>query len=84
MDVAQAGVTSFAAAAATSVRAPRFPVGDHVRVKTFDYEHTAVVLHNSQQMGADGRHWVKVAVTTASSREPWEVHVQAHELGEDR
>jgi hypothetical protein len=74
---------TFAAAAATSVRPASPAVGARVRVQSFNYPHTAVVVHNTDGVGLDGRRWVKVAVTTTGMTEPWEVHVEHKDLVDD-
>lgn len=73
--------TSFAAAAATSVRPPRLSAGTKVRVVTLPYNHTAFVKLNTQSAGGDGRHWVQVEVSTPGGA-PWLVHVEAGDLQE--
>lgn len=75
-------VTSFAAAAGTSVRPPKLTPGTSVRVANLTYHHTARVLRNVGAPGGDGRHWVHVEVLSGLGGEPWEVHVEAHMLEE--
>ncbi len=65
---------SFSEAARTSVRPPDPAVGTKVRVKSFQYPHEAVVVHNSGSTGMDGRWWVGVMV------DGWYVHVERKDL----
>lgn len=71
--------TSWSDAALTSVKAPNPEEGARVRVPSLPYEHEAVVvMHAFNGPGADGREWLRVAVTTPLGGDPWEVHVEKH------
>lgn len=71
-------VTSFAAAAATSVR-PEWPnVGEKVQVLRAGGEWSdATVVHHSGYEGGDGRWWVQVRVESlVAGGEPWVFYVE--------
>jgi hypothetical protein len=74
--------TTWSEAAATSVRPVSPAVGARVQVKSLNYKHTAVVLHNVGGVAADGRSWVQVAVNYGAN-EPWCAHFERQDLVDD-
>lgn len=80
VDLKDGNSTTFAEAAATSVKPPRLSPGDSVKVSSLDYRHTAKVVHNAGSVGLDGRHWVEVEVFAHGETKAWHVHVEAGSL----